>query len=104
MSAGKSDRRLKVVKRMVRPNAEVMESRSQSNFFQLYLAARRKGHAEVHDAVRMISVRSKIVAQFRRMAIQHLINNRDLFEQIHVLRPLVERTRNQSYVNRLTNS
>jgi|SRR5262245_446953 len=99
MSPSKSDGRRNIVERMVRPNTEVMKGGGNRNLFQVRRAVGRQGHADVHDPIGVIPVRGKVTAEFGSMVIQHLVENRDLSNQIHLYTDAGIR-----FVNRVTNS
>ena len=45
------------------------------NFFQVRMAVRCQGHANVHDAICMLSVRSEVATQFGSVILKHLVQN-----------------------------
>jgi hypothetical protein len=85
VSPGKPDGRRNIVECIVGPDTKVMKRCCESNLVQVYRAVCRQGDAEIHDAIGMIPIRRKIIAEFSTMGIQHLVKNRNVSNQIHFL-------------------
>jgi len=78
MSLGQPDGRRNIVECAVGPDAKVIKRYCENNLVWLRRAAWRQGHTEIHNAILMIPISSKITAELIGMGIQHLVKDRDV--------------------------
>ena len=81
VSTRQSDRWLQIVKCAVCPYAQVVKGGGDGDLLDLLGVARGESDAQVHDTVRVISVRREVASQLYRMGMQQLIESGDLREQ-----------------------
>src|SRR5262245_64156116 len=66
-----------IVERVVRPDPEVVEDRSDSYLLELDAAVSHDREAQIHHPVYVVPIRDEVVPQLRRVIVQNLFDGRE---------------------------